>query len=68
MGRKRDDQRLDEILATIQANPDTKAGSISTLLGLDDKTIQRALVQLADRGDLLAEDDHGRVSWFGRRQ
>lgn len=68
MGRKRNEQRLDEILAAIQANPDAKAGSIGTLLGLDDKTVQRALVQLADRGDLLAEDDHGRVSWFGRRQ
>lgn len=68
MGRKRDDQRLDEILNTIQANPETKPGTISTLLGLDDKTVQRALVQLADRGDLLAEDDHGRVSWFGRRK
>lgn len=68
MGRKRNEQRLGEILAAIQANPDAKAGSIGTLLGLDDKTVQRALVQLADRGDLLAEDDHGRVSWFGRRQ
>lgn len=68
MGRRRDDQRLDEILAAIQANPETKAGTIGTLLGLDDKTVQRALVQLADRGDLLTEDDHGRVSWFGRRK
>lgn len=68
MGRKHDDQRLDEILAAIQANPETKAGTIGTLLGLDDKTVQRALVQLADRGDLLDEDDHGRVSWFGRRK
>ena len=67
MGRKQDDQRLDEILAAIQANPDTKAGSIGTLLGLDDKTIQRALVQLEDRGDLLQEDDD-KVSWFGKRK
>jgi predicted ArsR family transcriptional regulator len=68
MGRKRDDQRLDEILAAIQANPDTKAGSIATIVGIDDKTVQRALVQLADRGDLLAEDDHGHVAWFGKRR
>ena len=53
MGRKHNDQRLDEILAAIQATPDTRAGTISTILGLDDKTVQRALVQLADRGDLL---------------
>lgn len=68
MGRRRDDQRLDEILAAIQANPETKAGTIGTMLDLDDKTVQRALVQLADRGDLLAEDDHGLISWFGRRK
>lgn len=68
MGRTRNEQRLDEILAAIQTNPETKAGTIGSLLGLDDKTIQRALVQLADRGDLLAEDDHGLISWFGRRR
>lgn len=68
MGRTRNEQRLDEILAAIQANPETKAGTIGSLLGMDDKTVQRALVQLADRGDLLAEDDHGLISWFGRRK
>lgn len=68
MGRNRDEQRLDEILAAIQANPNSKAGTIGTLLGLDDKTMQRALVQLEDRGDLLQQDDDDRVSWFGRRQ
>lgn len=68
MGRTRNDQRLNEILAAIQANPETKAGTIGGMLGLDDKTVQRALVQLADRGDMLTEDDHGRVSWFGQRK
>ena len=68
MGRKHDDQRLDEILAAIQTNPDTKAGSIGTMLGLDDKTVQRALVQLEDRGDLLQQDDNDKVSWFGKRK
>ena len=66
MGRKQNDQRLDEILAAIQANPDTKAGSISKMVGLDDKTIQRALVKIEDRGDLLQQDDD-KVSWFGKR-
>lgn len=68
MGRKRDDQRLDEILAVIQSQPEQKAGAIGTQLGLDDKTIQRALVQLEDRGDLLQQDDNDNVSWFGRRK
>ena len=68
MGRKRDDQRLDEILATIQRQPEQKAGSIGTQLGLDDQIIQRALMQLEDRGDLLQEDDKGRLSWFAKRK
>lgn len=68
MGRKQDDQRLDEILAAILTQPEQKAGSIATQLGLDDKTIQRALVQLEDRGDLLFQDDKGRLSWFGQRK
>ncbi|MCX6043531.1 MAG: hypothetical protein NT075_00345 [Chloroflexi bacterium] len=68
MGRKRDDQRLDEILAVIQSQPEQKAGTIGTQLGLDDKTIQRAFVQLEDRGDLLQQDDNDRVSWFGKRK
>ncbi len=68
MGRKRDDVRLDEIVVAIQSNPVYKAGSIGAVLGLDGKTMQRALIQLEDRGDLLAEDDKGRLSWFGKRQ
>jgi predicted ArsR family transcriptional regulator len=67
MGRSRNDQRLDEILAAIRRQPD-RIGSIGSRLGLDDKTAQRALIQLEDRGDLLAEDDNGIVSWFGKRK
>jgi len=67
MGRKRDDVRLDDIVAAIQENPDKRIGTIGALLGLDDKTMQRAMVQLEDRGDLFQEDDD-KVSWFGRRK
>lgn len=67
MGRTKNDQRLDEILATIQ-HQSGKPGTIGTRLGLDDKTVQRALIQLEDRGDLLAEDDKGWLSWFGKRK
>jgi predicted transcriptional regulator len=67
MGRSRNDQRLDEILAAIQRQPD-RIGSICARLGLDNKTAQRALIQMEDRGDLLAEDDNGIVSWFGKRK
>ncbi len=67
MGRSQNDQRLNEILVAIQSQPG-KLGSIGTRLGLDNKTLQRALIQLEDRGDLLAEDDKGTVSWFGKRK
>ena len=68
MGRKQDEVRLDNILAAIQANPDNRPGTIGTMLGLDDKTIQRSLAQLEDRGDLLEENDEGKVRWFGKRK
>ena len=67
MARKPDNQRLDVIAQTIRDNPNRKPGWIARLLGLDNKTIMRALTQLEDQGMLLAEDDRGRVSVFGRR-
>lgn len=67
MARKPDNQRLDVIAQTIRDNPNRKPGWIARLLGLDNKTVMRALTQLEDQGMLLAEDDRGRVSVFGRR-
>jgi len=37
-------------------------------LGYDNKTMMRALYQLEDSGELLAEDERGRLSWLKRRQ
>jgi predicted ArsR family transcriptional regulator len=68
MARRVDKKRLDEIRDAIMENPDQKAGTVAQQLGLDNKTVTRALAQLEDRGDLLAEDEKGRLSWFGRRQ
>lgn len=65
MARKQNNSRLGQIRSYIQQNPDQKAGAVARNLGLDNKTVQRALVHLEDRGDLLAEDDSGRVRWFG---
>lgn len=67
MARQSNEVRLDEIRDAIRQNPGRRAGHIARLLGLDNKTVQRALTQLEDRGDLLLEDDRGRLSWFGRR-
>lgn len=68
MGRKSDDNRLNEITAYIQEHGDEKAGTIASALGIDNKTMMRALTQLEDRGDMFSEDDSGRISWFGWRR
>ena len=68
MGRKQDTQRLDEILKFIQANEPQKPGTIAQQIGIDNKTMMRALVLLNDRGDLLAEDDQEYISLFDPKQ
>ena len=67
MARPRDDERLETILDAIKHNRDSRAGSLARELGLDNKTVIRALPQLEDRGELLAEDERGRLSWLGHR-
>lgn len=68
MGRKNDSNRLNQIRDCAKKNPDKKIGWIARQLGLDNKTVQRAFTQLEARGDLFAEDEKGRVSWFGKRK
>lgn len=68
MGRKQDDTRLDSILAAIQENPGTRAGTIGEMLGIKDQTLQRALIQLEDRGDMLDESKEGKLYYFGKRK
>lgn len=67
MAKHYDEERLDQIRDTIIRQSGCRPGRIARLLGLDNKTVQRALPQLEQRGDLLAEDDQGRLTWFGRR-
>ena len=68
MGQRRQEQRLNQIADYIKNNPDLKAGQVARQLSVDNKTVQRSLAYLETRGDLLQEDDKGRLSWFGRRQ
>lgn len=68
MARKGDANRLDIILNTIIQNPGRRPGWVARRLGVDNKTVMRALAQLENRGDLLVEDDGGRLSWFGRKR
>lgn len=67
MGRKGDKKRLDDICDEIKRAPGEKPGSLARRLGVDNKTMMRALTQLESRGDLLAEDDEGRLLWVGQR-
>lgn len=68
MARKTDDKNLDQIRDAIQSEPGHRAGFYARYLGRDNKSIMRALPQLEERGDLMAEDDNGRLSWFRRRR
>ena len=67
MSRKRNDERLDSIVKCIKENPDQNVAGIGSKLDLDNKIVQRALLQLEDRGELLQEDNQGRLRWFKRR-
>ncbi len=68
MARKVDEKRLDNIVEAIQTYPARRPGWLARRLGVDNKTMMRALTQLEDRGVLLDEDEHGRVSLVGRRR
>ena len=68
MARQRNDHKLDDLSQAIQTYPDQKAGYFARLLDWDNKSVMRALPQLEDRGDLLMEDDNGRIGWFGQRR
>jgi len=68
MGRKGNEERLDKIREYLQHHPEEKPGTIASQLEIDNKTMMRALTQLEERGDMLHEDDTGRIGWFGRRR
>jgi DNA-binding IclR family transcriptional regulator len=52
----------------VQSNPGKRAGYIAQKLGLPRSSVTRALPALEEAGILLAEDDHGRLFYFGRRK
>ena len=68
MGRKADEGRLEQLERAIADYPDERPGFLARLLGLDRSTVMRDLPALEERGTLLAEDDRGRLSLFGRRE
>ncbi len=68
MARKSNKENLDDLRDAIMECPEQKAGWLARLLGRDNKSVLRDLPQLEARGDLLMEDDDGRLQWYGRRQ
>ncbi|MBX3060105.1 MAG: hypothetical protein KF770_26920 [Anaerolineae bacterium] len=67
MARRSNQHHLDELRDAIIEYPEQRAGWLARLLGRDNKTVLRDLPQLEARGDLLMEDDDGRLQWYGRR-
>lgn len=67
MARKSNDYHLDQLRDAVIANPDRRAGWFARLFNTDDKTIQRQLPQLEERGDLLSEDENGRLRFWRKR-
>ena len=68
MARKTSDRRLEMIAQVVQRNPGRRAGYIAQKLGLPRSSVTRALPALEEAGILLAEDDRGRLFYFGRRE
>ncbi len=67
MARKTNEHNLDQLRDAIIENPEQRAGWFARLLGRDNKSVMRELPQLENRGDMLSEDENGRISWYGRR-
>ena len=66
MPRKANEKRLREITGLLRTQPGRKAGEYARLLGIHREDFRRVLVQLNDRGILLAEDDKGHLWPFNR--
>jgi DNA-binding IclR family transcriptional regulator len=68
MARRTGNGRLEMIAQAVQSNPGKRAGYIAQELGLSRSSVTRALPALEEVGILLAEDDHGRLFYVGRRE
>ena len=68
MARKSNQHNLDNLRDAIIENPEQRAGWVARLLDRDNKSVMRDLPKLEERGDMLIEDDNGRISWYGRRR
>ena len=68
MARRTSNRRVEMIAKAVQSNQGKRAGFIARKLGLHRSSVTRALPALEEAGILLAEDDHGRLFYVGRRK
>ncbi len=68
MARRTSNRRVEMIAQAVQSNPGKRAGYIARKLGLSRSSVIRSLPALEEAGILLAEDDHGRLFYVGRRK
>jgi DNA-binding IclR family transcriptional regulator len=68
MARKTSNRRVEMIAQSVRSNPGKRAGYIARELGVPRSSVMRALPALEEAGILLAEDDHGRLFYVGRRK
>jgi len=68
MARKTGKRRVEMVAQAVQGNPGKRAGYIAQKLGLSRSAVMRTLPALEEAGILLAEDNHGRLFYVGRRK
>ncbi|MGA9351857.1 MAG: hypothetical protein WBW48_24060 [Anaerolineae bacterium] len=68
MARRTSNRQLEMIAQAVQSNPGKCAGFIARKLELHRSSVMRTLPALEEAGILLAEDDHGRLFYVGRRE
>lgn len=68
MARRTSETLVQAITRLTQEQTNMTTNGLAEMLGVPASTVARALPEVEARGVLLAEDDHGRLSFFGRRR
>lgn len=68
MARRTSETLVQAIARLTQEQTNMTTNGLAEMLGVPASTVARALPEVEARGVLLAEDDHGRLSFFGRRR
>lgn len=66
MGRKANNNRIEQIGRYVDTHPGSKPIDIARGLGLEPSSVTRLLPALQDQGILLSEDKKGRLWPFGK--